>query len=129
MRRDNPLPFLFVLALLFLVSHASRAQAHEISMDSVGPRQALKQALQRMDAHTKLGPHYKNRNAAGRVRTINRAVPPLPTTYAEVSPSGPAFKNRKAVFVPVNSATPLRTLRPRLMGPHYKNRGAKSGGF
>ncbi len=76
MRRENPLPFLFVLAFFFLVSQASRAQAHTGPLDSVPPRQVAEKELRRIDEHTKFGPHYKNRNAAGRVRTINRAVPP-----------------------------------------------------
>ena len=127
MHRENPLPFFFVLLFLFLLSRASTAQSHANPTDSVSAADSLNDELRRIDELTKFGPHYKNKNAAGRLLTLNRAVPSLPTDYAPLRLFGPAYKHRKPVATPVDSSAAPASRRQKLTGSRYKNRGAKSG--
>ncbi len=127
MRRETPLPFFFALLFLFLLSKASTAQAPTGLTDSIPPGEVLNDELRRIEALVKFGPHYKNKNAAGRLLTLNRAVPPLPAAYVPLRQFGPAYKNRKPAATPVDSSAVPVSGKPKLFGPRYKNRGAKSG--
>ncbi len=127
MQRENPLPFFFALLFLILLSATSDAQVHATPADSMSAAEAQARELDRIESLTRFGPHYKNPNAAGRLLTLNRAVPPLPLDYDPVRLIGPAYKHRKPDPVRADLSTRRRPANARLFGPRYKNRGAKSG--
>ncbi|WP_116128206.1 hypothetical protein [Lewinella sp. IMCC34183] len=128
MKRENPLPLFFILFFLVMLSTTSRAQVEATVADSLrSARTEQLQELRRIEALTSYGPHYKNPNAAGRLITLNRAVPPLPADYAPARVMGPTYKNRKPALTPADTTAVRRRSTPRLMGPRYKNRGAKTG--
>ncbi len=126
MKRENPLPFLAILLTLVCLSGITRAQVIP-EPDSLLQEEELVHELERIEELTSYGPHYKNKLAAGRLLTINRAVPPLPDTYSPDQLFGPAYKNRhpNVSSEPANAAP--QPTRDRRTGPRYKNRGAKSG--
>ena len=72
------------------------------------------------------GPHYKNRNAAGRLLLINRITPDAPSMQRKERLMGPAYKNRRIIFTSGDSMPSAQPKHERLMGPRYKNRHAKA---
>ncbi|PPK85124.1 hypothetical protein CLV84_2015 [Neolewinella xylanilytica] len=127
MKRDNPLPFLIILLSLLTVSAVSTAQSTPEVVDSVSQDGADVEELERIEELVTYGPHYKNPNAAGRLLTLNRAVPPLPADYAPVRLTGPVYKNLLPGNRPAPTTTITREEEEQLTGPRYKNRGAKTG--
>ena len=126
MKRQNPLPLLFVFLPFLAVSAVSNAQQHATT-DTLPPSEEVAEELERIRELTSYGPHYKNPNAAGRLLTLNRVVPPLPADYGPVRLSGPAYKNQEPAARPGPSTTVPSKVRENLTGPRYKNRRAKTG--
>lgn len=128
MTRENPLPLLFAFLMIVIVSNVSSAQTHSDSSAELSTTEEVSKQLDRIERKVRFGPHYKNKNAAGRLLTLNRAVPNLPATYAPLRVYGPSYKNRRIQVLP-RSTEPARATKAKLTGPRYKNRGAKSGGI
>lgn len=126
--RQHPLSLLLVLAALLTLPNLGTAQMAEELVDTLSPkkqRALLAAEIERIDALTAFGPHRKNRLSAGRLSTINKDNLLKPVPAPRVQLSGPAYKSR----MPAAETTTVikREAKPKLYGPRYKNRRAKTG--
>lgn len=116
-------PFLFVL-LLPLVGLEAKAEGQRFAIDSM-PVQDEPDKLAKMEQVVSKGPHYKNKNAAGRLAVFNRNAPSA-TTNTKAELTGPAYKNRKPTADTAAAKKASFSRQAKITGPRYKNRRAKA---
>ncbi|TXF87902.1 hypothetical protein FUA23_16725 [Neolewinella aurantiaca] len=113
--------FVFMLSSVSLLAGTSAATIVNDSLPA-GADQAKLEQIEKMLTHS---PHYKNRNAAGRVEVLRRNAPAATASKQETL-TGPAYKNRKRTPVAADTTAAPTYIRRKLISPHYKNRSAKS---
>lgn len=112
--------FLLFFVLVFPLAGIDANTASALLTDTI-PEREDRVALAKVEQLVTTGPHYKNKNAAGRLAVFNRNAPAAAVSTKERL-NGPAYKNRKSVI----ATSRPRYLQPTPMGPRYKNRGAKA---
>lgn len=118
---------LSILILLFLPAASATANngAELFPADTI-PQSLGTEKLERIGETLTYSPHYKNRNAAGRIVIFNRNAPVVQETRSRVNLTGPAYKNRRMGAKAVGRKKVWVRYPRRLSGPRYKNRGAKA---
>ncbi|MFT4751070.1 MAG: hypothetical protein ACI819_001520 [Neolewinella sp.] len=115
-----------ILFVLMLPTVSIQASTHlgSFPIDSL-PSSSDQLKLVEIEDQLTRSPHYKNRNAAGRLAVFSRTAPAA-TKSTTKKLTGPAYKNRKRVATPVDSTNTAPSPQRKLMAPRYKNRSAKS---
>lgn len=116
--------FLLFLLILSTANVAAKANLIPSGTDSL-PDQEEQKRLEKIEKRLTKSPHYKNRNAAGRVAVLNRNAPAA-TNSVKKTLIGPKYKNRKFSPDPAKNSGKPASSKLKLMGPRYKNKGAKA---
>lgn len=115
----------YKFGVLALVMAASLTSCYMPLVIDSPPTDADYQRAAELEQKVRYGPHYKNRNAAGRLIIFNRTKIDDPPRRSERL-RGPAYKNRKPVSTTPDDTTTTQGRRSKLSGPRYKNRDAKT---
>lgn len=113
------LTFFFSL-LVLSVPLGAQTETNQVA----GPTPAEKPVVEQVptDEQPQVGPRYKNPNAAGRLKKLNKKRSTATTTLPQKRLFGPAYKQRKSFSSSTNPAAKSTPKKPKLTGPRYKNR-------